>query len=63
MKNQIEYQRNVIREEYVNEDEISKRMEDYKLNRLNRSLQRGEPPGVRRMEKTVGIIIPENRLN
>lgn len=59
MKSQIEYQRNVIREEYVNEYEISQRIENIKLEKFNRSLRRGEPPGVGRMEKTMGSFFPE----
>jgi hypothetical protein len=58
MENQIEYQRNVIREEFVNESEINQRIENLKLERFNRSLQRGEPPGIRRMEKTLGSSFP-----
>jgi hypothetical protein len=60
MENQIEYQRNVIRKEYVNEAEINQRIENLKLERFNRSLQRGEPPGIRRVEKTMGIPFLDN---
>jgi hypothetical protein len=62
MENQIEYQRNVIREEYVNESEINQRIENLRLERFNRSLQRGEPPGARRVEKTMGIALPEDGI-
>jgi hypothetical protein len=55
MENQIEYQRNVIREEY-----ISERLENIKSERANLFLHREEPPGIKRMEKKVAGRVPFN---
>jgi hypothetical protein len=60
MENQIEYQRNVIKEEYISDKEINERLENIKSERAYPFLHRGEPPGIKRMEKKVAGRVPFN---
>lgn len=57
-KDQYEYQRSVIRDEYITEQEIDDRLADRSSVQTASQMRRGRKAGFRRVEKKVGKRLP-----